>query len=161
MHHFLRTLRKLYTVKVDYQGQKYLGLSIQINRKQRHVTLSMPGYIARLLKRVRPQGIKGARTPSLYSTPNYKCASAQTATVDISPLASSEQKHTLQVVVGTLLYYARTVDPSILTVVHELGSTQSCPTINDLRKMERLLQYVASHQRHGIRFHASAMQLQI
>jgi hypothetical protein len=161
MHHFLRTLRKLYTVKVDYQGQKYLGLSIHINRVQRHVTLSMPGYIARLLKRVRPQGIKGASTPSNYSPPNYKGPGAQTATVDLSPLASAQQQHELQVVVGTLLYYARTVDPSILTAVHELGSVQSRPTSNDLRKMERLLQYVSAHQRHGIRFHASSMQLQI
>jgi hypothetical protein len=33
--------------------------------------------------------------------------------------------------------------------------------MNDLRKMERLLQYVSTHQKYGIRFHASAMQLQI
>ena len=161
MNHFLGTLRKLYTVKVDYQGLKYLGLTIHINRKQRHVTMSMPGYITKLLKRVRPHGIKGATTPSLYSAPNYKCKTAQTATVDISPLASPDQQHELQVVVGTLLYYARTVDPTILTAVHELGSVQAKPTLNDLRKLERLLQYVSTHQRHGIRFHASSMQLQI
>ena len=59
------------------------------------------------------------------------------------------------------MYYARTVDPTILTAVHELGSVQSCPTVNDMMKMERLLQYVSSHQHHGIRFHASCMQLQI
>jgi hypothetical protein len=121
----------------------------------------MPGYIARLLKRVRPDGIKGATTPSIYSAPNYKSRSAQTATVDVSPLASPSQQHELQVVVGTLLYYARTVDPSILTAVHELGSVQAKPTLNDLRKMERLLQYVSTHQTYGIRFHASSMQLQI
>jgi hypothetical protein len=161
MNHFLGTLRKLYTVKVDYQGLKYSGLTIHINRKQRHVTMSMPGYITKLLKRVRPHGIKGATTPSLYSAPNYKCKTAQTATVDISPLASPDQQHELQVVVGTLLYYARTVDPTILTAVHELVSVQDKPTLNDLRKLERLLQYVSTHQRHGIRFHASSMQLQI
>jgi hypothetical protein len=44
MDHFLKTLRKLYTVKVDYKGTKYLGITIAIDRTQRHVTLSMPGY---------------------------------------------------------------------------------------------------------------------
>ena len=161
MNHFLQTLRKLYNVKVDYKGLKYLGMNISINRKARHVTLTMPGYIAKLLKRVRPEGLKGAHTPSVYIQPNYKRATTQTATIDSSPLASAEQKHELQVVVGTLLYYARTVDPSVLTVVHELGSVQSKPTINDMRKMERLLQYVSAHQHHGIRYHASTMQLQI
>ena len=161
MQHFLSTLRKLYTVKVDFKGSKYLGINIDIDKKQRHVTLSMPGYIAKLLKRVRPHGVKGASTPSNYSPPNYKNANAQTATVDSSPLASPSQQHELQVVVGTLLYYARTVDPSILTAVHELGSVQAKPSINDIKKMERLLQYVSTHQQNGIRYHASNMQLQI
>jgi hypothetical protein len=30
-----------------------------------------------------------------------------------------------------------------------------------MKKLERLLQYVSSHQNHGLRFHASGMQLQI
>jgi hypothetical protein len=113
MSHFLKTLRMLYTVKVNYKGTKYLGMTIAIDRFQRHVTLSMPGYITKLLKRVRPDGIKSATTPSIYVAPNYKSAKAQTATNDASPSASKEQQLELQVVVGTLLYYARTVDPSI------------------------------------------------
>jgi hypothetical protein len=161
MKHFLKTLRRLYTVKVDYAGTKYLGMSIDIDRVQRHVTLSMPGYITKLLKRVRPDGIKPAKTPSIYVTPNYKSPKTQTATNDASPLASKEQQLELQIVVGTLLYYARTVDPTLLTVVNELGSVQANPTLNDMRKLDRLLQYASSHQNQGIRFHASTMQLQI
>jgi hypothetical protein len=160
MQHFIDTLRELYTIKIDYRGLKYLGINIDVNRKKRHVTLSMPGYIAKLMKRVRPAGVKAASTPSVYSAPNYK-TTRQTATVDESPLATPTQQHEMQVVVGTLLYYARTVDPSILTAVHELGSIQARPTVNDVIKMERLLQYAASHQHHGIRFYASCMQLQI
>jgi hypothetical protein len=72
MQHFIDTLRKLYTIKIDYVGLKYLGINIDVNQKQRHVTLSMPGYIAKLLKRVRPAGVKAASTPSVYSAPNYK-----------------------------------------------------------------------------------------
>jgi hypothetical protein len=161
MQRFLQTLRALYTVKVDYEGRKYLGMNINIDRVARHVTVSMPGYIAKLIKKVRPAGMKGAHTPSIYIQPNYKSVTTQTATVDTSPLASSAQKHELQVVIGTLLYYARTVDPSVLTVVHELGSVQSRPTLNDMKKMERLLQYTSAHQNYGIRYHASNMQLQI
>jgi hypothetical protein len=156
MQHFLRTLRELYTIKVDFQGLKYLGITIDICRSQRHATLSMPGYVAKLLKRVRPNGIKGAATPSVYASPNYSHPATQKATVDTTSLASDEQQKELQVVVGTLLYiyiyivvgtllyYARTVDPSILTSVHELGSVQAKPTLNDMRKSERLLQLNAS-----------------
>ncbi len=45
MGHFIHTLTALYQVKVNWQGTKYLGMDIDINRNQRHVTLSMPGYI--------------------------------------------------------------------------------------------------------------------
>ncbi len=70
MDYFLQTLRKLYTVKVDFKGQKYFGITIDIDRIQRHVTLSMPGYITKLLKKVRPNGVKPASTPSIYNPPN-------------------------------------------------------------------------------------------
>ncbi len=106
-------------------------------------------------------GSRNATTPATYIASNYKSPNAQTATIDETPLASSAQQRELQVVVGTLLYYARSVDPSILTAVHELGFVQSKPTVQDIRNMERLLQYVcvSSHQNYGIRFHASSMQL--
>ncbi len=90
--HFVQTLRKLYTVKVDWQGTKYLGMDIAVDHSNRHVTLSMPGYVAKLLRKVRPRGIKGAATPSVYHHAlNYKSLQAQTATVDGSPLATAEQ----------------------------------------------------------------------
>jgi hypothetical protein len=71
MDHFLHTLTALYQVKVDWQGTKYLGMLISIDRQQRHVTLSMPGYIDKLLRKVCPEGIKEANTPAHYTPPNY------------------------------------------------------------------------------------------
>jgi hypothetical protein len=43
----------LYQIKVNYKGTKYLGMTIVIDRKARHVTLTltMPGYIDKLLRK--------------------------------------------------------------------------------------------------------------
>jgi hypothetical protein len=161
MDHFVRTLTMLYQVKVNWEGTKYLGMDIRINRSERHVTLTMPGYIRKLLQRVRPNGLKGASTPAQHTPPNYANPGAQKATIDASPLASETDKKLLQSVVGTLLYYCRAVDPSICTAVHQLGSVQAKPTQDDMAKMERLLQYVSTHQNNGIRYHASNMVLQL
>ena len=109
MDHFIHTLTALYQVKVNWQGTKYLGMDIDINRDQRHVTLSMPGYIDKLLQKVCPMGIKGANTPAHYTPPNYANPGAHTATVDESAPASERDKKLLQSVVGTLLYYSRAV----------------------------------------------------
>ncbi len=78
-------------------------MDISIDRAARHVTLSMPGYVEKLLRKVSPEGVKSASTPSIYHAPNYKSPQAQTATHDASPLASDLQQHELQVIVGTLL----------------------------------------------------------
>jgi hypothetical protein len=162
MDHFIHTLTLLYQVKVNWEGTKYLGMDIRINRAKRHVTLTMAGYIRKLLQRVRPNGLKGASTPAQYTPPNYANPGAQKATIDASPFASEPDKKLLQSVVSTLLYYCRAVDPSICTAVHQLGSVQSKPTENDMSKMERLiLQYVYSHQNNGIRYYASNMVLQL
>jgi hypothetical protein len=121
MDHFITTLRQLYSVKINWEGSKYIGMDIAINRKKRHVTISMPGYIDKLLQSIRPNGIKAASTPATYCPPNFKNPGAQTATIDETPAASKEQKHELQSVIGILLYYSRTVDPSICTAVHALA----------------------------------------
>ena len=155
MDHFINTLTALYQVKINWDGTKYLGMNIAINRAERHVTLTMPKYIDRLLCKVRPEGVKGSKTPATHTASNYANPGAQKATVDNSALASEDDKKLLQRVVGTLLYYSRAVDPSICTAVHQLGSVQSKPSQNDMRKMDKLLQYVSKHRNIGIRFYAA------
>ncbi len=71
MDHFISTLTELYEIKVNWLGTKYLGMEIDINRGKRYVTLTMPGYIDKLILKVCPDGIKGASTPAVYSPPNY------------------------------------------------------------------------------------------
>jgi hypothetical protein len=151
----------LYQVYVNWEGTKYLGMDININRDKRYVTLTMNGYIQRLITRVRPDGIKGASTPAIYVPPNYAKPGAQKASIDASSLATEADKKLLQSVVGTLLYYSKAVDPSICTAVHQLGSIQAKPTQNDMAAMERLLQYVSRHPNNGIRYYASDMKLQL
>ncbi len=52
-------------------------MDIDIDRKNRHVTISMAGYIDELFQTIRPNGTKGASTPSTYAPPNYKNPGAQ------------------------------------------------------------------------------------
>ncbi len=88
-------------------------MTIAIDRQARHVTLTMPGYIDKLLRRVKPEGTKGGSTPTIYTPPNYASAGAQRATMDTSPPVPEAEKRYLQRVIGTLLYYSRAVDHTI------------------------------------------------
>jgi hypothetical protein len=62
----------------------------------------------------------------------------------LSTLVSPAEKTWIQQVVGSLLFYARARDLSILTAVCQLSSHQSNPTQHDLASAHLLLSYVSS-----------------
>ena len=65
----------------------------------------------------------------------------------------------IQQLVGTILYYARSVDTTALMALSQLGSEQSVATEKTLADAEHLLDYLATHPNATIRYHASDMIL--
>ena len=49
--HFLQVLKQAYEVKEDWEGTRYLGMTIDWDYKKRDVHLSMPGYVEKALAR--------------------------------------------------------------------------------------------------------------
>jgi hypothetical protein len=99
-------------------------MSISFDRDLKTVSLSMPGYVTKMLQRFRPQyllpGQRPVKTPSRYIAPSYTSA-PQVVFIDKSEKLSPTLITELQAVIGTLLYYARAVDPTLLTISNELG----------------------------------------
>jgi hypothetical protein len=81
--------------------------------------------------------------------------------VDDSPLLDAEGKKYIQQVVGSFLYYARTVDPTILMALSEIATQQNKPTENTKKRVDNLLDYMATHPMAKIRYRASDMVLNI
>jgi hypothetical protein len=53
--HLIQTLEaNAYKLKVRPLGDKYLGVSIAFDRNRKTVSLSMPGYVTKMLQRFRP-----------------------------------------------------------------------------------------------------------
>ncbi len=161
--HLITTLRKLYEITVQPYGETYLGMKIQFNKRRTSVTLSMPGYIQKTLQRFRPHYLianhRAARTPGIYVPPLYGSKLPQMATEDTTHLLTDLQKTEIQAIVGTILYYARAVDPSLLPVANEIASQQAAPTQAVLKAANRLLSYCAAHRNGSITFHACDMCL--
>ena len=138
--HLIHTLEMLYSITVDWAGAKYLGFSIALDRTLHTVTLTMPGYIAKVLQRFAPSHTNGANSPAVYIPPHYGIG-IQKPTVDTSTPLSPTQTTTLQELVGSLLYYARGVDVTIVPAVTRLSSLQAHPTQDVLQASHRLLAY--------------------
>ena len=52
VEHLQQTLQQVYTAKIDWSGQNFLGYTLAWNYSQGYVDLSLPGYIIKLLKKL-------------------------------------------------------------------------------------------------------------
>ncbi len=69
-------------------------------------------------------------------------------------------KH-VQRVIGSILYYARAVDLTVLMALSTIASEQAKGKESTMKKTKQLLDYLATHPDATIRFHASDMILNI
>jgi hypothetical protein len=74
---------------------------------------------------------------------------------------SDKEINKLQQLTGTLLYYARAVDPTLLMPINVLASEQSAATNVTADKVIKLLNYCHTHPESKIRYHSSDMILHI
>ena len=70
-----------------------------------------------------------------------------------------EEKHELQEVVGVFLFYARAVDPTMLTAINKIGSRQAQPTSLIKADIERFFQYASKWPDATMKIRASNMKL--
>jgi hypothetical protein len=159
--HLLNALRELYIMTVDWEGSSYIGIKIDYDKQARTISLSMPNYVKNALKRFNVTTPTHATdSPLLYTPPSYGSKTQQTY-VDTSPSLPSEGVKRIQQIVGVFLYYARAVDPTMLTAITKLGSSQARPTEAVLAEAERFLQYAATWPTSYVVYHASDMILHV
>jgi hypothetical protein len=94
----------------------------------------------------------------------HKCMAQKTQYVENennSPALSAKDVNNLQQLTGTLLYYVRAVDPTLIMPVNVLASEQTKATSDTGDKVIKLLNYCNTHPETKIQYHASDMILYI
>jgi hypothetical protein len=76
---------------------------------------------------------------------------------DDSPLLDIASKKHIQQVIGSFLYYARAVDPTILMALYDIATQQATPTDNPKRRVDQFLEYMWTHLDGKIRYCVSDM----
>ena len=115
--HLIACIRSLYELKVDWSGGQYLGITIKFDSIARTATLSMPGYIHKILVRFYPHLTRGAPSPAIYIPPHYG-AHTQSAVTDETPPLDAAGILRIQQIIGCFLFYARIVDYTMLPSTH-------------------------------------------
>jgi hypothetical protein len=98
--------------------------------------------------------------PSRYVTPVYG-SKTQYATKDETPPLTAQQCLTIQKVTGSVLYYARAVDPTVLMPINDIATEQTKATRKTQAAKNQILDYLATHPDATIRYHSSDMVLHI
>ena len=137
--HLLNAIKELYEITVDWTGSKYLGIVIDYNREKREMRLSMPKYVENAIERFGAQSFPNANSPLVYVPPSHH--RSRVTSTDSTPLLPPDRKLRIQQIVGTFLYYARAVDPTMLTAISKLSSLQAEPTEAVEQAANRFLSY--------------------
>jgi hypothetical protein len=104
-----------------------------------------------------PTSHASIRTKSRHYIPRkYGSKKPQLATTSTDKITFllPEQKTEIQAIIGTILYYARAVDPTLLLVVNEMISQQTAPTQVALKAANRLLSYCARNLNNNIVYYS-------
>jgi hypothetical protein len=100
-------------------------MTLKWDYNKRICDISMPGYVSNVLSKFQhgnPQHPQ--HTLSRYVTPVYG-ARTQYSTRDETPPLTAQQCLTIQKVTGSLLYYARAVDPSVIMPLNDIATEQT------------------------------------
>jgi hypothetical protein len=159
--HLRNALLKTYKLTTDWSGTVYSDMTLKWNYKHRTCDISMPGYVSNVLSNFQHDTPKHPQhTLSRYVTPVYG-AKTQYATTDETPPLTAKQCLTIQKVTGSVLYYARAVDPTVLMSLNDTATEQTKATEKTQASTNQLLDYLATHPDATIRYHASDMILHI
>jgi hypothetical protein len=160
--HLIDAIQAQYKMTTDWTGALYCGLTLDWDYKQRTVDISMPGYIQKALTRFEhPAPNRARHSPYKCSTPQYGAKIQYSEAEDTTkPLHPKETKQ-LQEIIGTLLYYGRAVDSTMLVSLGTLASAQTKGTQATKKAAAQLLDYCFTHPDAKVRYHASGMILSI
>ena len=160
--HLIQVIEQDYDFSQDWKGELYCGITLKWDYRNRTVDLSMPGYIqAALHKYQHPTPTRAQHAPHTWSKPNYGAKQQLTSPEDTSePLTSAAIKR-VQQITGTLLYYARAVDSTLLVALGTIAAQQAKGTAMTTTAINQVLDYCHTHPDATIRYRASDMILKM
>jgi hypothetical protein len=160
--HLVNAIRDLYTATTDWTGNLYCGISLAWDYTARTVDLSMPNYIKKALAAFQATApTRKEHAPHAWNKPNYGAHTQLTAEEDTSEPLNAAGLTRLQVVIGTLLFYARAIDSTMLVALGTLSSAQAKGTEATALALTHLLNYCATHPDAVLRYTASDMYLHV
>ena len=158
--HLVSAIKNDYEATVEWEGTKYLGLTIDWDYDKREAHVSIPNYVKEACIRFKHETPKRTQDqPHQHAVPVYGATIQYVKKPDKTRELDKEEKRYIQQVVGTFPYYGRAVDATMLPALSAIASTQAKPTEETMKKTKQFLDYAVSHPDAIITYNASKMVL--
>jgi hypothetical protein len=158
--HFINVLKKNDTTTVDRQATKYIDLIIEWDYENGKVHMNMPGYLEKAMTHFKHETpIKIQHSPHCHIENKYGAKKQYVSNEEESPPLTKEETKYVQAVTGTLLYYTRAVDSTILPALSSLATKQAIPMQKTMETVKQLYDYCATQEEAIITYVASKMIL--
>ncbi len=162
MDHLNAIIKSTYKVTKDWTGNLYCGISLDWDYINRTVDISMPGCIKKKLQEYNHALPRCMQTCPCSPEPKKIGADAQTPlAIDSSPLLDEKGLKQVQKIVGSILYYARVVDTTVLMALSAIALEQTKATAKTMGRCIQLLDYLASDSEAKVRYYVSNMIMNI
>jgi hypothetical protein len=144
--HLIDALETDYTVSKDWTGGLYCGITLKWDYMNKHIDLSMLGYIKDALHKFQhPMPKRPQYAPHNWTASSYGQRIKYSPLPDATPPATAEEITRALAVVCTLLYNACPVDPALLVPLSALASQLSTATTTTIQAVSHLLDYYSTH----------------
>jgi hypothetical protein len=161
VEHLKTSLEEIYTMKIDWEGKRYVGIDLKWDYEKREVLCSMDGYVEAALKEFKhtiPKQVHNG--PSKVERPDYG-AKIQYVQEDHTKPLTPEEITFIKQVTGKFLFYGRAIDITMRHVLNELAIASTNGTDATMAATKYFLDYAASNQDAVIRYQASDMILYV
>ena len=140
----------------------YIGIKLTWDYVHRTVTLSMPSYV-HIALHIFQHILRGGKeySPHTCAPIKYVQNIQYADPLETAEYLSDKETKLVQHVCGTFLYYAISIDNTILPTLSNISSEKSKATTNTAKQVAKLLNYLTSNPQAEIQYRASGMQLDI
>jgi len=117
-----------FKVTLEWDGRRYIGITLDWDYKRRQVHLSMPGYIKKALKQFKHERRKLQHQPYPSAIIKYGVKTQYATAQSTSPQLDKHGKKFIQQVCGKFLFLGRAVDSTLLCPISAIASQAAKPT---------------------------------
>lgn len=160
--HLMSVIGEHYKFKAEWDGDRFVGLTLDWDYEGREVHLSIPGYVGRARKQFgHEMPAKRQDSPFPHTRPAYGAKEQYAKAADDSPPLDKDGKRHVQQVCGKFLFYGRAVDSTLLMPLSAISTKQAAPTEESKRRIDQFLDFVASQDEAVLTYRASDMILAV